>query len=161
MEPEEPLFPPSVRPAIPVDAQAICALLRQADLQPRDVLAAGTRFWVAEDRERALVGCLGLEVGEQAVLVRSVAVRPDRRKQGLAESLVQAALGWAAGQGKQYAYLFSVRAGGYWQRLGFREVPVQELVEALPQAHQVRHFAQIGKLPTEHAWRMTIGPPSA
>jgi hypothetical protein len=41
--------------------------------------------------------------------------------------------------------------------LGFREVPVSELVAALPEAPQVRQYAALGWLSTEVAWRCDVG----
>lgn len=143
----------TIRPASMVDFDVITHLLKEADLFSQDVLAVGTRYWVVEDRDEKVVGCLGMELGKEAVLLKSAAVKPAFRKKGLAERLVQEAVSFAVAHGYQRAYLFSVRSGGYWQRLGFREVPVAELVEALQDAYQVRHFQRIGKLPTEHAWK--------
>ena len=54
------------------------------------------------------------------------------------------------------AYLFSTEAGAFWSRQGFREVPVPELVAALPDAPQVRHYDQQGWLPDEVAWRKDL-----
>lgn len=146
----------TVRTAGSQDFEAIVGLLKQADLMPQDVLAAGTCYWVAVEGGGLVVGCLGMEFGKGAVLLKSAAVLPAYRKRGLAQRLVGAALGFAAQQGCQAAYLFSVRSGDYWQRLGFTEVPVAELLAALPEAYQVRHFRQVGKLEHEHAWRMEI-----
>ncbi|MEP7115425.1 MAG: hypothetical protein ABI862_19335 [Ilumatobacteraceae bacterium] len=47
---------------------------------------------------------------------------------------------------------FSTDAGAFWSRQGFRKVPVPELVAALPDAPQVRHYEQQGWLPDEVAW---------
>jgi N-acetylglutamate synthase-like GNAT family acetyltransferase len=146
----------TVRTAGLQDFEAIVGLLKQADLIPQDVLAVGTRYWVAVESGELVVGCLGMEFGKGAVLLKSTAVLPAYRKRGLAERLVDAALDFAARQGCQAAYLFSVRSGGYWQRLGFTEVPVAELLAALPDAYQVRYFRQIGKLEHEHAWRKGV-----
>ena len=59
-------------------------------------------------------------------------------------------------QGVARAYLFSTDAGAFWARTGFREVPVPELVAALPAAPQVRHYDALGWLPTEVAWRRDL-----
>jgi len=146
----------NIRVASLRDFDAIVELLKQADLFAQDILAAGTRYWVAKNQSGELVGCLGLERGKGAVLIKSVAVLPPFRKRGLGEKLVQTALDFAARRGCQAAYLFSVRSGGYWRRLDFNEVPVAELLAALPDSYQVRHFQQIGKLELEHAWRKEI-----
>ncbi len=48
-------------------------------------------------------------------------------------------------------YLFSKDTGGYFERLGWREVPVAEVAVRLPQAPQVRRYEEIGWYPDEHA----------
>ena len=147
-----------IRPALPEDAEALSSLLEQIDLLSYDVLAPGTRYWLALDKAGALAGCIGMEFGPQAVLLRSVAVRPEARKQGLGRTLVTFALDFARQAGYRRAYLFSVRSGGYWQRMGFRTVPVDELTGALPTAPQVLRFQQIGKLARETGWRLDLDP---
>jgi hypothetical protein len=62
----------------------------------------------------------------------------------------------ARAEDKSFVYLFSTDAGEYWTRQGFYEVPVPELVEALPDAPQVHHYRNIGWLPTEIAWRLEV-----
>lgn len=80
-------------------------------------------------------------------------IEPARRNQGLGRMLVAHILELAAAAGHRRVYLFSTDAGGYWQRFGFQEVPVEELVQVPSNAPQVRLFAELGWLPTEVAWR--------
>jgi N-acetylglutamate synthase-like GNAT family acetyltransferase len=145
-----------IRDAIPQDIKALTQILETVDLKTQDVLAPGTQFWLAHEKQGQMVGCAGMEFGETAVLLRNVAILPEFRKQGLGEELVEHALTYAQNQGYKAVYLFSVRSGGYWQRMGFREVTVDELVNALPESYQVWHFMRIGKLANEHAWRKDI-----
>jgi N-acetylglutamate synthase-like GNAT family acetyltransferase len=146
----------SVREAIPDEAERICALLAQHHLGTDSVLAAGTRYWLAEGADRRLTGVVGLEYGADAVLLRSAAVDPGARGRGVGSALVREALRSAASEGYRRAYLFSTGAGPYWSKLGFREVPVPELVADLPNAPQVRRYEQLGWLPTEVAWALEL-----
>lgn len=150
-----------IRAATPQDQPAIARLLERIDLRADDILAPGTCYWVAEDETGLLIGCIGMEFGQAAVLIRSVAVLPSARKHGLGRQLLEGALEFARQKGYRHAYLFSVRSGGYWQARGFRTVPVAELTAALPAAPQVLRFEQIGKLPGENAWRRDLDPPQA
>lgn len=107
-----------------------------AGLGDNDVLAPGTRYWLALDAEGVPVGTIGAEYGADAVLVRSAAVHTRARSQGVGAALLTRALAEAQRMGYQRAYLFSTDAGAYWLRQGFREVPVPELVAALPARHR-------------------------
>lgn len=146
----------TIRIAKSHDKEALSRLLETVNLLTQDVLAPGTQFWLAHENQGKLSGCAGMEFSESAVLLRNVAILPEFRKQGLGAKLVEHVLSYARNQGYQAVYLFSVRSGGYWQRLGFREVTVDELVQALPESYQVLHFMRIGKLVSEHAWRKDI-----
>jgi|SRR5579859_975350 len=138
------------------DLAKIQTILRQAQLSTDDILVEGTRYWLAEDADRSPIGVVGLELGRTAVLLRSATVNPSFQGQGWGTSLVQWALDTATCTGYHYAYLFSTGAGAYWQRLQFQEVPVAELVAALPEAPQVKQYEQLGWLPTEIAWRRNL-----
>jgi N-acetylglutamate synthase-like GNAT family acetyltransferase len=146
----------SIREANHTDIPQIHTILRQAQLSTDDILADGTRYWLAEDADGQPIGVVGLELGHSAVLLRSAAVSPSCRGQGWGASLVQQALDAAAHAGYHHIYLFSTGAGAYWQRFNFHEVPVSELVTALPKAQQVKQYEVMGWLPTEIAWRRDL-----
>lgn len=143
-----------IREAGRADIEKLQSVLTEAGLSTDDLLVGGTRYWLAEDDERWAVGAIGLELGETAVLLRSAAVIPLWRDQGLGASLVQRILD--ATSGYQHIYLFSTGAGEFWQRLGFVCVPVPELVAALPTVPQVKQYKRLGWLPTEVAWRRDL-----
>jgi len=144
----------TIREAGFADITKLRAVLIQAQLSTDDLLVDGTRYWLAEDGEGQPVGVIGLELGITVVLLRSAAVSPSWRGQGLGTLLVQRALDVASGY--RYVYLFSTGAGEYWRKLGFREVPVPELVAVLPEAPQVRRYEQLGWLSSELAWRCDL-----
>jgi N-acetylglutamate synthase-like GNAT family acetyltransferase len=146
----------AIRAATPADAAAICALLTESELSTHAVLADGTRYWLAERADGRPLGAIGVEFGAGAALVRSAAVQPDARGQGAGAALLRHALSQAAAAGCRSAYLFSTGAGAYWSRQGFREIPVPDLVAALPNAPQVRYYDQHGWLPDEVAWRKDL-----
>jgi predicted N-acetyltransferase YhbS len=78
------------------------------------------------------------------------------RGHGIAAALTQEAVDAAMRGGCRAIYLFSTEAGAYWRRFGFHEVPVSEVVAALPEAPQVRQYAALGWLQTEVAWRRDV-----
>jgi predicted N-acetyltransferase YhbS len=99
---------------------------------------------------------VGLEHGEQASLLRSAAVLPESQGMGVARALSLAAIESARDQGDLALYLFSTGAGPYWQRFGFVEVPVDDLVRALPTVPQVRSGIERGWLAEEVAWTLKL-----
>jgi N-acetylglutamate synthase-like GNAT family acetyltransferase len=145
-----------IREASPIEADIIRELLVESGLSAHAVLAPGTRYWLARLADGAPVGAIGLEIGAGAALLRSAAVRPAARGRGIGAALLRRALAEAAAGGQKLVYLFSTDAGDYWSRQGFSEVSVPELVAALPDAPQVRHYDEQGWLPDEVAWRTEL-----
>ncbi len=150
----------SIREATVQDTDRVKALLVANQQSVQDVLVPGTRYWLAETAHRQVIGTIGLEFGSDAVLLRSAGVLGLWRGQGIGAALTQLALDDATRAGFRIVYLFSTGAGGYWSRWGFYEVPVPELVAALPTAPQVRHYAALGWLPSEIAWRRDLASAS-
>lgn len=132
-------------------------VLVEVGLSIDGIMEPGTRYWLVEDFDGRTVGTVGLELGDGAALLRSAAVHPFRRSQGIGRNLVERALATARDVGCRHVYLFSTGAGAYWQRLGFHEVPVAEVASALPKAPQVMKYTALGSLASEVAWRRELG----
>lgn len=135
---------------------AAAAFLAAQGLDPHGLDSPGTRLWATADADGPTATAALERVGP-AALLRSVAVRPDRRGHGTARRLVETVLAEAAGDGVRRVYLFSTDAGAFWSRLGFREVPVPEAAGALADAPQVRQYLADGSLDSEVAWRRDLG----
>jgi N-acetylglutamate synthase-like GNAT family acetyltransferase len=112
-------------------------------------------YWVARSGSD-VVGCVGLEHGNVASLLRSAAVHPDHQNQGIGDLLATTAISEARGRGDQSLYLFSTDAGGYWQRYGFVEVDVWTLADALPDSPQVRSGIEREWIADERAWKLDL-----
>lgn len=146
-----------IRRAVITDTAPIIALLRTDDLRTEGILEDGTRYWVAE-KGPALLGAIGLELGQTSVLLRSAIVAPTQRGRGIGRNLTGNALAWARESGYRAAYCFSTDAGEYWLARGFIACPVEEVVRAIPDAPQVRLFDRLDWLPTEIAYRIALEP---
>ena len=145
--------PVGLRPAGPDDLNTVKALVESLSLGASSLTFEGCTYWLAVQKGRT-VGCIGLEHGEGASLLRSACVHPDRQGQGVGGRLAKAALDAARGRGDRTVYLFSSHAGGYWQRLGFVQVPVAELSAALPGTPQVKSGECRGWIHDETAWKL-------
>lgn len=147
-----------IREATTGDLASIRSLLTASELRTEGVLEADTCYWVAEVGDE-LVGAIGLELGDTSVLLRSAIVAPSARSAGIGRALTDTALNWAWKHGYRAAYCFSTDAGSYWIARGFTECPVDEVLDNLPNAPQVRLFRRLGWLPTEVAYRAS--PPAS
>jgi len=145
----------AIREAFEDDRAVATSILRACGLSCLELLASRTTWWLWEDR-RGAVGIVALEVGGQSALLRSAAVLPQARGEGIGAALVARAIAFARRSGVERIYLFSTGAGPYWTKLGFREVDVDEVARALPDAHQVRRYVDDGSIVREVAWVVSI-----
>jgi N-acetylglutamate synthase-like GNAT family acetyltransferase len=144
-----------LREALPGDFDIIRDLLTRCGLTTGSVTQEGCTYWIA-DLDGVPGGCIGLEHGPGVSLIRSTAVVPEARGQGLGRALVTSALTQASLLGDRAVYLFSEEAGDYWRRFDFRPVAPGEIIGALPDAPQVRSGLTRGWIHAEQAWKCTL-----
>jgi amino-acid N-acetyltransferase len=120
----------SIRPADGSDLAAVLELLRECDLPAADLaLQFGERYVVAHAPQGSLIAVAGIEEYGRCGLLRSVAVAPPWRGQGLGERLARERLDWARRRGLEEVFLLTTCAAAYWPRFGFQEVS-RDLVPA-------------------------------
>jgi amino-acid N-acetyltransferase len=109
----------TVAPAIDDDRSAVLALLRSCDLPVAGVSQGLMRDYLVAHVDRTMAGVCGLEVHGQDGLLRSVAVKRRWRRRGVAEALLEAALGRARSLHLHGVYLLTTTAHDYFARRGF------------------------------------------
>ena len=107
-----------IRRAGPSDFEAASELLRAASL-PLDGLAEHFSHALVAESENRLVGCVALELYGETALLRSLAVAPERRGEGLGQRLAAAAVSDAKQSGARDVYLLTQTADRFFPRLGF------------------------------------------
>lgn len=119
---------PTLRAATPADRDAVERLLVDAGLPTEgvaEILAAHPEDFVVADDPQApgeLAAVAGLEVCCDDALLRSVAVRPAWRAQGLGHALVRRLVDEAESRGLRALYLLTMTAEHYFPRFGFARV---------------------------------------
>ncbi len=114
-----------IRPATTTDLPEVERLLVDAGLPTGGVAqilrTTPSHFFVAEpsDRPGTLVAVAGLEVCCDNALLRSVAVHPNWRRDGLGRDLVQRIVCHAEERGVRAIYLLTMTAEHYFPRFGF------------------------------------------
>lgn len=144
-----------LREALPADFPVILELLTRCGLHTSSVTPEGSTYWIA-DLNGVPGGCIGLEHGQGVSLIRSTAVLPESRSQGLGRALVRSALTQASLRGDHTVYLFSQEAGDYWRRFGFVPTSGDELSAALNDAPQVKSGLCRGWIHEEQAWKLEL-----
>lgn len=148
-------------PARAADVPDVEAFLRDADLTLAGLDRADVHLWVARDANGRVAASAGFELSADGghALVRSTAVRQDRRGRGEGLAVAEFAVRRARDAGARHAWLFSRRSGPFWQRLGFERSTTEELAGVLVDATQVRLFRRTGQLGREVAWHRDLDRP--
>jgi amino-acid N-acetyltransferase len=111
----------SVERAQPEDADAIRALLQSHGLPVDDVAAHLGSAVVARHNGR-VVGSAALELYRDGALLRSVAVSPDLKGQGLGRRLTEAMIERGRSLDVPAIYLLTTTAQTYFPTFGFEEI---------------------------------------
>lgn len=114
---------PAIAAFLPHDEVALGVLLQSCELSTEDVTPEMLEHFLVAHLDKALVGCVGLEVLEGEVgLLRSVAVDEAHRGTGLGKELVEAMEEHARKQGVQELYLLTTTADAFFTSLGYRKL---------------------------------------
>jgi GNAT superfamily N-acetyltransferase len=96
---------------------------------------ADGRAWVATDDQDRVVAYLIAEWVDGNVHVEQVSVHPDQAGQGIGAALIEHVAAWARERGSPALTLTTFAEVGwnapYYERLGFRRLPVGELTPGL------------------------------
>lgn len=129
-----------IRAAQTSDAPAVGAVLERCGLPTDDVFRLLEHFHVAV-LEKQIVGCGAGERFGETVVIRSVAVLPEQRDQGVATHLVRAVLMRARANGARHAVLLSSSCPSYFARYGFSLIQASKLPQEVMQSSEFhRHM---------------------
>jgi len=120
----------AVTPVEPGDLAGTKALLDRVGLPHPQIDKRFDDYLVLRD-EALVVGCVALELYDEAAVLRSLAVAPERRGEGLGWLLADAAIARARQRGVRRVYLLTESASDFFaDRLGFHRVERNQVDEA-------------------------------
>jgi len=129
---------PRIRCAHASDLAAIRRLLERAYLPTEDLTSApGPRFWVLEAGAE-LVGVIGLDRAGPGGLLRSLAVAPAYRGQGIGRALIAQLEHEAQALGIAQLVLLTETAQAFFDRLGYTVIDRRKVPEELKQSAEFR-----------------------
>ena len=130
----------TIQPASPDDFETVQDLLRTVGLPHEDLTPAHLEHVLVARREDTLHGVVGLEPCGDAALLRSLAVAPDARGQGLGTRLVEAIEQRAWDEGVRTLYLLTTTAASYFQAHGYERIARDALPESIRQTDEAARF---------------------
>ena len=126
------------RAAEPCDLAAICALLEASNLPTADLTPHHASWFLVAVARNVVVGTAAVEPCGSFGLLRSVAVQPYRRGQGIGRRLVAACEAHATRAGSRGLYLLTTTAEACFRALGYDELEHWELPEAIRRTEEFR-----------------------
>ena len=126
-------------PARPSDFPSIVRLLADAALPHDDLTPEHLRhFLVLRDGDGGIAGVVGMEVADDAGLLRSLAVPAAQRGGGLATRLVDALEAHARAAGIRTLYLLTTTAEGFFARRGYASADRSMVPDAIAATAEFR-----------------------
>jgi N-acetylglutamate synthase-like GNAT family acetyltransferase len=126
-----------ITPATPAHLHAVLTLLTAVSLPHEGVMEHFSHFLVAHEGG-TLVGVVGLEPYGASALLRSLAVAPASRGQGLARALTARILQAAREQGMTQIFLLTETASEFFRQFGFRRIAREETDTAVQASAEFR-----------------------
>lgn len=123
----------TIGPAAKRETAAIFALA-QASALPLDGLREVLPTMLVARQKGRVLGIAALEMHGAAALLRSVAVDPAARGQGLGGQLTEAALAEAGKRGARAIYLLTTTAENFFPRFGFEVTTREDVPPAVRQS---------------------------
>lgn len=110
---------PAIRPLAADETAAVCTLLLDSGLPVDDLASAAIEFRVAVDENQAMLGVVGIEVFDEAGLLRSLAVVPRARDRGIGHALASSLEADARARGLRQLVLLTQTAEAFFARRGY------------------------------------------
>jgi len=118
------------------DLDAIRSLLQSCGLPHEDLTSAHLGHFFVCRRDESLQGVVGLEFCGDIALLRSLAVTPDSRGEGLGARLVDAVEDQAHEEGIETLYLLTTSASNYFRARGYEPMAREALPESIQETDE-------------------------
>jgi amino-acid N-acetyltransferase len=119
---------------------SVLALLEAEGLPVSDLTEAHLEHFFFTGSDGAPSALVGLEIYEEAALLRSLVVSAAARTQGLGSALVLHAEEYAASHQVRALYLLTTTAESYFEHRGYKRI---DRAEAPPSIQSTREFASL------------------
>jgi N-acetylglutamate synthase-like GNAT family acetyltransferase len=119
------------------DQTAIQSLLKQCELAYEDISSHLADFVIAKAGERT-IGVNGIEIYQQDGLLRSLAVEPSFRDQGISRDLHAMILARAHQKKVKKLYLLTQTIENYAAKIGFRKIARENVPELIQSTNEFR-----------------------
>jgi len=114
--------------------------LSRCGLLTSDISDASPSYFFGLRNQNALAGVIGFEQYGEMGLLRSLAVAPTMRSEGIGRQLVTYTEDFARGKGIRDLFLLTNTATLFFSRLGYKVLPRRDAPAAIRQTQQFAHL---------------------
>lgn len=133
------------------DLKSLQDFLIENKLKPSISIDSNSLYYYIQN-DGQIIGTIGAEFNQRYALIRAAGVSQQWRKQGIGQKLFQKLVMELESKGISHLYLFSRQAREFWTKMGFTQCPIQEVIDVLSVAPQVREFIEDKTIWTDVAW---------
>ena len=126
----------TIRTATTADLPSIGEILENAGLPFSDIGTSHLPDFLVVEKDKAIVGCVGIERYGRDALLRSLAVDASRQGTGQGRHLVDAIEAHARQSGIAHLFLLTTSASGFFEDHGYREIARETAPAALQRSTQ-------------------------
>jgi UDP-N-acetylmuramate: L-alanyl-gamma-D-glutamyl-meso-diaminopimelate ligase len=121
------------------DIPGVLALLEHVGLPKTGIPDELSELWVIRGNDKDVVGCVALEIYGETALLRSLAVNPDRRGEGLGWMLAEMVQLRVRQRGLTHVFLLTEHATDFFaEKFGFRPISRDSLPEDVKSSSEYR-----------------------
>lgn len=122
----------------PEDLSDIRTLLQTCNLPESDLTTAHMQHFYLIKENESIIGTIGLEIYDSYGLLRSLAVSPSHRKQGMGQMLTDRIEKYARNNNLRGVYLLTTTAESFFSSLGYSRIDREEVPDPIRQSPQFR-----------------------
>ena len=129
--------------ASPADEPGIRQLLSACGLPQEDITPEHLHhYWIFREKKQ-LIGVIGLEVLRPSALLRSLAIDPLFRNQGLGSQLTHQAENYAESLKIEALYLLTTTAEGFFAKRGYQKVLRESTPDQIQRTAEFRSMCPV------------------
>jgi N-acetylglutamate synthase-like GNAT family acetyltransferase len=137
------------------DQQNLRDILLENGQKPTILINDQSLYFFAEINHRK-IGLIGAEISNKSALIRSLAVLKPWRNNGVSIKLISTLFAELKKRKIERLYLFSRDSGSFWEKIGFSQCDIHEIINNLPDASQVAGYIKDKSIWTDVAWHKEL-----
>lgn len=145
-----------IRPATDRDLKYLKNILSGNKQKNNIIINDASLYFIAVTTKSKIIGLIGAEICNENALLRSASIAGTYKNKGIGKKLVQTLLEALKKRNIRTVYLFSLTSGEYWQKFGFKQCKIQEMIDKFSGSPQVSANVVDHSIWNDISWRLLL-----